>query len=206
MSERLPYEQLEDEKLIDLLRSGDTAAEETLYARHKQTVLRKARTYFLVGADREDIIQEGMIGLHKAVCDYRSMHETSFRVFAELCIKRQIISAVKSATRKKHLPLNTYVSLNRTVTQDEDERALIDVLESSVVTDPEEMLIGREKLNAVARGIKEALTPLERRTLGLYLAGHSYRQIADALGRQPKSVDNAIQRVKRKLEECLKNE
>lgn len=205
MSERINYEQLTDEALIDLVRQRDFDAEEALYVRYKQIVRSKARAYFLIGADREDIIQEGMIGLYKAVLDFDPTRETSFHVFAELCITRQIINAIKAATRKKHRPLNTYVSLSYTLTQEEDNRTLLNMLENSVhVADPEELLIGRENIEALARGIEEALTPLERRSLCLYLAGLSYQQIADALGRQTKSVDNAIQRVKRKLEEKLK--
>ena len=135
---------LTDEALITALRDGDGAAEEALYARYKQVVRSKARSYFLVGADREDIIQEGMIGLYKAVCDYEPEKQTSFRAFSELCITRQIISAIKSATRKKHMPLNTYVSLNRSVFEGDSDRTLIDMLAGTHVSDPEELFIGRE--------------------------------------------------------------
>ena len=198
------YEALSDEDLLSLHRAGDARAEEALYARYKQIVRSKARTYFLIGADREDIIQEGMIGLYKAVVDYQFDKNASFRSFAELCITRQIISAIKAATRKKHVPLNTYISFNRPTYEGENERPLIDVLTSTRISDPEEVLIGRENYAAVADSIEHSLSKLERNALGLYLYGYSYQQIADMLQITTKSVDNAIQRVKKKLEARLK--
>ena len=197
------YEALSDEDLLSLHRAGDARAEEALYARYKQIVRSKARTYFLIGADREDIIQEGMIGLYKAVVDYQFDKNASFRSFAELCITRQIISAIKAATRKKHVPLNTYISFNRPAYESENERPLIDVLTSTRISDPEEVLIGRENYAAVADSIEHSLSKLERDVLGLYLYGYSYQQIADYLQITTKSVDNAIQRVKKKLESRL---
>ena len=197
------YEALTDEELLTRHRAGDPLAEETLYARYKQIVRSKARMYFLVGADREDIIQEGMIGLYKAVLDYQFDRQASFRAFAELCITRQIISAIKSATRKKHIPLNTYISFNRSVFEGDNERPLIDVLTSTRITDPEEVLIGRENYAAVADSIEHSLSKLERGALELYLLGYSYQQIASMLNISTKSVDNAIQRVKKKLEARL---
>ncbi|MDO4572982.1 MAG: RNA polymerase sporulation sigma factor SigH [Clostridia bacterium] len=199
----MDYSALGDEELITRLRGGDKRAEEALYIRYKQAVRSKARAYFLVGADREDIIQEGMIGLYKAVCDYEFDKQASFRGFAELCITRQIITAIKSATRKKHMPLNTYVSLNRSVYEGENERMLVDVLSGSHVSDPEALYIGRENYKAVARSIEESLSRLEKDALGLYLQGYSYQQIAEALHKSTKCVDNAIQRVKKKLERQL---
>ena len=198
------YDSLTDDELLRLHRAGDARAEETLYARYKQIVRSKARTYFLVGADHEDIIQEGMIGLYKAVMDYQFDKAASFRGFAELCITRQIITAIKSATRKKHVPLNTYISFNRSVYEGENERPLIDVLTSTRISDPEEVLIGRESYAAVADSIEHSLSKLEHNALGLYLYGYSYQQIADMLQITTKSVDNAIQRVKKKLEARLK--
>ena len=197
------YDYMTDDELLRLHRAGDARAEETLYARYKQIVRSKARTYFLVGADHEDIIQEGMIGLYKAVMDYQFDKAASFRGFAELCITRQIITAIKAATRKKHIPLNTYISFNRSVYEGETERPLIDVLTSTRMTDPEEVLIGRENYAAVADSIEHSLSKLEHNALGLYLYGYSYQQIADALQVTTKSVDNAIQRVKKKLEARL---
>lgn len=197
------YDSMTDDELLRLHRAGDARAEETLYARYKQIVRSKARTYFLVGADHEDIIQEGMIGLYKAVMDYQFDKAASFRGFAELCITRQIITAIKSATRKKHVPLNTYISFNRSVYEGENERPLIDVLTSTRISDPEEVLIGRESYAAVADSIEHSLSKLEHNALGLYLYGYSYQQIADMLQITTKSVDNAIQRVKKKLEARL---
>ena len=199
----ISYESVSDEELLSMQRAGDKRAEDTLYARYKQIVRSKARTYFLIGADREDIIQEGMIGLYKAVLDYQTDRQASFRSFAELCITRQIISAIKSATRKKHMPLNSYISFNRSVFDGDNERPLIDVLTSTRMTDPEEVLIGRENYAAVADSIEHSLSKLEQNALGFYLDGYSYQQIADALGVTTKSVDNAIQRVKKKLEARL---
>lgn len=198
------YEALSDEELLTRQRAGDARAEDALYARYKQIVRSKARTYFLIGADREDIIQEGMIGLYKAILDYQFDRQASFRSFAELCISRQIISAIKRATRKKHIPLNTYISFHHPASDGDNERPLIDVLTSTRITDPEEVLLGRENYAAVADSIEHSLSRLEHSALGLYLYGYSYQQIADALQISAKSVDNAIQRVKKKLETRLK--
>lgn len=197
------YDACTDEQLIDLIRAGDRVAEELLYTKYKQVVRSCARTYFLVGADREDILQEGMIGLYKAVCDYDSTKQTSFRSFAELCITRQIISAIKSATRKKHIPLNTYISFNRTIYDGDSERTLVDVLAGAKVSDPAELVIGQESYDDISQRIQKELSHLERTVLQLYLSGYSYQQIADALQRSPKAVDNAIQRVKKKFEALL---
>ena len=173
------YAALGDEELLRRLRAGDADAEEALYMRYKP-VVRQPRAHVFSSWARtgEDIIQEGMIGLYKAVCDYEFDKQASFRVFAELCITRQIITAIKSATRKKHIPLNTYVSLSRPVYDDgESERTLIDVLQTARVSDPEEALIGRESYEAIARDIETILSPLERQSLALYLQGLSYQQI-----------------------------
>ena len=199
------FENMTDEELVRLAQEGDNDALEYLLNKYKNFVRSKARSYFLIGADHEDIVQEGMIGLYKAIRDFRPDKLSSFRAFAELCITRQIITAIKSATRKKHIPLNTYVSLSRPVYEDGDgERTLIDVLETTRISDPEEALIGRESYEAVARDIENALSKLEREALSLYLQGLSYQQIAAAMGRSTKCVDNAIQRVKKKLEERLR--
>ena len=182
-------EELSDEELIALSRSGEAWAEEALCERHKNLVRIKARPYFLIGADREDLLQEGMIGLYKAVRDYEPGHDMSFRSFAELCIVRQIITAIKQATRKKHVPLNTYISFYK-ATDDENERTLI---------------ISRESMTDMTKMLDTMLTPLEKDVLELFLEGHSYQEIAAALGRRPKTVDNALQRIKKKLEAYLKS-
>lgn len=158
---------------------------------------------FLIGADREDIIQEGMIGLYKAIRDYNKDKLTSFKAFAELCITRQIITAIKTATRQKHIPLNSYVSLNKPIYDDESDRTLLDVLSGVKVTDPEELIISREELSYMESKIGEILSNLEWEVLTSYLDGKTYQEIAVDLDRHVKSIDNALQRVKRKLERYL---
>ena len=198
-------ERRSDEALLALLRQGDEDAEWELYDRYKPLVRARARTFFLVGADNEDLVQEGMLGLYKAVCEYDPTKNAAFRSFAELCITRQILTAIKGATRKKHQPLNTYVSLNQPVYEPgSTDRTLMDVLSGMGVSDPEEMLIGRENMEAMARDIEEKLSSLEKQVLGLYLKGLSYQQIGQFLNKPPKSIDNAIQRVKKKLEEHIR--
>ena len=163
----------------------------------------KARSYFLIGADHEDIVQEGMIGLYKAIRDYRPDKLSSFRAFAELCITRQIITAIKTATRQKHIPLNSYVSLNKPLYDEESDRTLLDVIIEGRATNPEELIIGQEDLRNINHKIDEVLSGLEQEVLRAYLDGKSYQEIADNLGRHVKSIDNALQRVKRKLEKYL---
>lgn len=191
---------MNDEELIELVQSGDRLAEETLIMRYKNFVLAKSRSYFLVGADREDIVQEGMIGLFKSIRDYKVERLASFRAFAELCITRQIITAIKAATRQKHQPLNSYISLNRPIYDEESDRTLLDVLKGSKITNPEDLIISRETYDLIENQIKEMLSQLELDVLHEYLEGKSYQSIAEALDKHVKSVDNALQRVKRKLE------
>jgi len=197
------YLGLEDEELVGLVREGDELALEYMINKYKNFVRAKARSYFLIGADREDIIQEGMIGLYKAIRDFRSDKLASFRAFAELCITRQIITAIKTATRQKHIPLNSYVSLNKPIYDEESDRTLLDVLSGNRVTDPEELVISREEFIHIEQKMGEFLSELEWKVLMYYLEGKSYQEIADSLGRHVKSVDNALQRVKRKLERYL---
>ena len=190
---------LTDEELLARIREGDGEAEGLLYDRYKQLVRSRAHSYFLIGADHEDLVQEGMIGLYKAVCEYDESKAASFKSFAELCVTRQILSAIKQATRKKHGPLNNYVSLNRTETTD-GELTLLDTVRSLRVADPEEVVIGRENFDQLIRHLNKVLSPMEQRVLNLYLCGYSYPQIAEKLEKPSKSIDNAMQRVKRKLE------
>ena len=197
------YISLEDDQLVMLVREGDEVALEYMINKYKNFVRAKARSYFLIGADREDIIQEGMIGLYKAIRDFRSDKLASFRAFAELCITRQIITAIKTATRQKHIPLNSYVSLNKPIYDEESDRTLLDVLSGSKVTDPEELVISREEFIHIEQKMGEFLSELEWQVLMYYLEGKSYQEIADSLGRHVKSIDNALQRVKRKLERYL---
>jgi len=197
------YDDMSDEDIVEEARTGDPEAIEYLITKYKNFVRVKAKAYFLVGADKEDIIQEGMIGLFKATRDYRRDKLTSFKAFAELCITRQIITAIKTATRQKHIPLNSYVSLNKPLYDDESDRTLLDVISGGKVTDPEELIISSEKLYSMENKIVELLSDLEWEVLMAYLDGKSYQEIADELKRHVKSIDNALQRVKRKLERYL---
>ncbi len=192
-----------DEDIVNEAKDGDTIALEFLINKYKNFVKAKARSYFLIGADREDIIQEGMIGLYKAIRDFRGDKLSSFRAFAELCITRQIITAIKTATRQKHIPLNSYVSLNKPIYDEDSDRTLLDVLSGTKITDPEELMINREEYNDIEYKMGEILSDLEWKVLTLYLEGKSYQEIAEDLERHVKSIDNALQRVKRKLERYL---
>lgn len=192
-----------DEDVIKDAKAGDAVALEFLINKYKSFVRAKARTYFLIGADREDIIQEGLIGLYKAIRDFRGDKLSSFRAFAELCITRQIITAIKTATRQKHIPLNSYVSLNKPIFDEESDRTLLDVISEENISDPEEMIINREEFNGIEVKMGEILSGLEWEVLSLYLQGKSYQEVAVDLDRHVKSIDNALQRVKRKLEKYL---
>lgn len=194
----------EDEELVEQIRSGDDAALENLMNKYKSFVRAKSRSYFLIGGDHEDIVQEGMIGLYKAIRDYKGDKLSSFRAFAELCITRQIITAIKTATRQKHLPLNSYVSLDKPIYDEDSERTLLDVLCGSKMSDPEELFINQEEFDDIETKIQEILSDLEQKVLMLYLDGRSYQEISTELNRHVKSIDNALQRVKRKLERHIK--
>lgn len=197
------YASMVDEDVVIDAKTGDDRALEYLINKYKSFVRAKARTYFLIGADREDIIQEGMIGLYKAIRDFRGDKLSSFRAFAELCITRQIITAIKTATRQKHIPLNSYVSLNKPIFEEESDRTLLDVISEESISDPEEMIINREEFSGIEDRMSEILSGLEWEVLSLYLQGRSYQEIAEDLDRHIKSIDNALQRVKRKLEKYL---
>lgn len=201
----LTYAEMLDEDIVDLAQQGEQFAVEFLVDKYKNFVRAKARSYFLIGADKEDIIQEGMIGLFKAIRDYKLDKLTSFRAFAELCITRQIITAIKTATRQKHIPLNSYVSLNKPVYDEESDRTLIDILSTTRITNPEEIIISREEFVFIEKKMGEILSSLEWKVLMAYLEGKSYQEIAVDLKRHVKSIDNALQRVKRKLEKYLED-
>jgi RNA polymerase sporulation-specific sigma factor len=196
-------EQFEDEVLVERVHQGDSDALDFLIHKYQNFVRAKARSYFLVGADKEDIIQEGMIGLYKAIRDFKEDKLTSFKAFAELCITRQMITAIKTATRQKHIPLNSYVSLDKPIYDDESDRTLMDVISGTKATDPEELIINREEVDDIEIKMAELLSDLERKVLVLYLDGRSYQEISEELNRHVKSIDNALQRVKRKLERYL---
>lgn len=192
-----------DEEIVMDAKQGDIFCQEYLINKYENFVKAKAKSYFLIGADKEDIYQEGMIGLYKAIRDFNPDKLSSFKAFAELCITRQIITAIKTATRQKHIPLNTYVSLNKPIYDDESDRTLLDILSGVKITDPEELVISKEEVKNISNEIGDILSDLEMKVLTLYLNGKSYQEIAIDLGRCSKSIDNALQRVKRKLEKCL---
>jgi RNA polymerase sporulation-specific sigma factor len=187
--------------LILAAQAGDESASAALVSKYRSFVRCKARSYFLAGADRDDVIQEGMIGLYKAIRDYRAERQSSFRSFAELCVTRQLITAIKTASRQKHTPLNSYVSLQRSASaEDEGDRVLSDILAARDVCDPADIVISAWEAASIKQGFTEALSEFESEVLRLYVDGKSYNEIADSLGRHAKSVDNALQRIKRKVE------
>lgn len=198
------YPSLADEELVELAKLSDELASDELYHRYKNTVRRKARPYFLVGADRDDLLQEGMIGFFKAVRDYDRAKNDSFRPFAEICIVRQILTAVKQATRLKHSPLNQYESLYGPVFDADSDRQLMDVIGVSSALDPAELFLKNEFSKDFEAVIDTELTDFERAVLDRYLDGMSYAKIAQELERTPKAVDNALQRIRKKLEKALK--
>lgn len=200
------YSEMLDEELVASAKSGDDLASEYLINKYRNFVRVKAKAYFLIGADREDIIQEGMIGLYKAIRDFRADKLSSFRAFAELCITRQIITAIKTATRQKHIPLNSYISLNKPIYDEDSDRTLLDVISSIKVSDPEELVINQEASATMRERIRKNLSELECKVLTAYLEGKSYQEMANELNRHVKSIDNALQRVKRKLERNLEGE
>jgi RNA polymerase sporulation-specific sigma factor len=195
-----------DEELAKAAQAADGEAEAVLLTRYRPFVRSKARSYFLIGGDDQDVVQEGMIGLFKAIRDYDPTQQMSFRGFAELCITRQLISAVKSATRYKHGPLNSYVSFSRSVGEDDEgERVLADVLPATPQSDPAERLTSAERVRDLQAYVDEALSDLEVEVLRMYVEGRSYVEIADTLRRRTKSVDNALQRIKRKIDSHLRD-
>lgn len=199
----IEFKDKSDEEVVSEAQKGNNRAQEYLIAKYENFVKSKAKSYFLIGADKEDIYQEGMIGFYKAIRDFKPDKFTSFKAFAEICVTRQIITAIKTATRQKHIPLNTYVSLNKPIYEDESDRTLIDVLSSIAISDPEELIISQEQMEYIEEEIAKVLSELELEVLTSYLDGKSYQEIASDLDRHEKSIDNALQRVKRKLEKCL---
>lgn len=204
-----PFSQLSDETLVRLIQEKkDTPEalqlEEEMFRRYMGVIRSKAHHYFLMGGDRDDIIQEGMIGLYKAIRDYRPEHDTLFRSFADLCITRQMITAIKMATRKKHQPLNSYVSLDQPISpNDENERSLFDIFDLLAEESPEDQLLSNESLAAIQKQIQEILSPFEQEVLEQFVKGKQYQEIATTLGRTPKAIDNALQRIRKKLESRL---
>ena len=195
----LDFETAEESLILALAKDGNTRAVEFLLNKYKNLVKSKSRTYFLIGAEKSDIIQEGMIGLYKAIKDYNPQSGSSFRTFADLCITRQIITAVKTATRLKHMPLNSYISLNKN-SNDENDDSPIESIREVFHPDPEEIMINKERLTMLETKLKESLSKYEIAVLNCYISGKSYTEIASELKRSEKSIDNALQRIKKKLE------
>ena len=197
MSEK--YKAFTDDELVTMARNGDVDAEEYLIQKYRDTAKSRARLYFMVGGDKEDIVQEGMIGIFKAIRSYDPEKEASFRTFAELCISRQIITAIKQAGRLKHSPLNTSVSLWKQVSEEDNGNTLADILSSDSNSDPETVLLLTEIIDYVTKEDSKVFSELEMKVWMEYIQGKSCAQIAEEMGRTPKSVDNAIQRTKRKI-------
>lgn len=199
------YDRMTDEQLLCDYKNGNQEIMDYLMVKYKSMVRKKARAMYLLGGENEDLIQEGMIGLIKAVRDFDVTQKTSFSSFAELCVSRQMYSAIEASNRKKHLPLNSYVSLYEDSEQVGEGRSLplIDTIESSKENDPEVLYFGKEYTEAFAEQLKELLSPLENHVLYLHLKGTDYRTIAELLGKSPKSVDNALQRIKTKAQKIL---
>ncbi|HEX8581846.1 MAG TPA: RNA polymerase sporulation sigma factor SigH [Acidimicrobiales bacterium] len=201
-----PLVDLSDPDLAARAQGGDEHALQVLLDRYRRFARARSRGYFLVGGDGEDLEQEALIGLYKAIRDFRPEHQSSFRAFAELCITRQIITAIKTATRQKHQPLNQYVSLSAPARDDADERCVDDLLEDVRSSDPAEAVVAAERLASVRTSMAALLSELEVDVLRLYVEGKSYQEIGVALGRHAKSIDNALQRIKRKLDHHLRAE
>ncbi len=197
------FEKMTEEDVLSLAKSGDGNAIEYVLEKYRNFVRAKSRTYFLIGADREDIIQEGMIGLYKAVRDFNPDSGANFRSFADLCITRQIITAIKTATRQKHMPLNSYISLNKPAYDEDGENTLINSVTEKHRFDPEEIMINRERFKILEESLVKTLSSYETKVLKRYLSGSSYTVIASELGKSEKSIDNALQRIKKKLEKLV---
>ena len=201
--QRNRYEMLTDENLIEELRGGDSAITDFIMNKYKPMVRKKARAMFLLGGENEDLIQEGMIGLFKAIRDYETRQGTSFASFAELCVSRQMYSAIEASQRKKHLPLNSYVSLYEESVEEGKKVPLIDTIEPVRDNDPEVLYLGKKFTEVFIEQLKDTLSPLENHVLYLHLMGTDYKTIAELLGKSPKSIDNALQRIKAKAEKML---
>lgn len=206
----MQYDGVSDEELILQLRDGDQAVTDYIMNKYKNLVRKKARTMFILGGDSDDLIQEGMIGLFKAIRDYDAGRDASFFTFADLCIMRQMYTAVQASGRKKHAPLNSYISIYSDSAEKEGsgdggkEAALVDVIASKEEKNPEEVLIDRENVENIERAIQEELSGFERQVLDLFMTGIGYVEIARILGRDEKSTDNALQRIKSKLKKYLR--
>ena len=194
---------MSDDELLELINKKDTDALDFLICKYKDLVNSKVNKYFIIGAEKEDIVQEGLIGLYKAIKDYKPDKQNSFKSFANLCIERQLITAIKSSNRQKHMPLNSYLSLNMTAFENEDgnnDTQIVDVLENTVIEDPLDTITKKEYFSSVENVIDSSLSDFEKKVLNRYVQGESYVKIAERLDAPVKSVDNAIQRIRKKTE------
>ncbi len=201
----LNYEGKTDLELIRLSRENDSYAEETLLERYKNLVKIKARTYYIIGADKDDLIQEGTIGLFKAIRDYKENNDSTFFSFADLCVTRQIMTAIKTANRQKHIPLNYSISLNRNIYDEEENTTYLELLSDGNLTNPETLFIGNEERENIEAKILKSLSKLEKQVLIYHIKGLKYTEIARILGKEDKSVDNALQRIKKKVANIFKD-
>ena len=209
MDYNLDYNNMSDEELINSIRADDKKALEFLICKYKDLVNSKVNKYFIIGAEKEDIVQEGLIGLYKAIKDYKPDKQNSFKSFANLCIERQLITAIKSSNRQKHMPLNSYLSLNMTAFENEDgnnDTQIVDVLENTVIEDPLDTITKKEYFSSVENVIDSSLSDFEKKVLNRYVQGESYVKIAERLDAPVKSVDNAIQRIRKKTAKNIQAE
>lgn len=192
-----------DNNYICEIKKGNVDALNKIMEKYKNYVYLKAKPFFMVGAEKEDIIQEGMIGLFKAIKSYNNAKDVSFKSFADLCIKRQIMTAIKTSTRQKHIPLNSYISLNKTAFDEDDDRAIIEMIDTDTVPDPLETVTTKEKYQKIGTKMSEVLSDFEQKVFSEYINGESYVSIAQKLNSHPKAIDNAVQRIKRKFEKYI---
>jgi RNA polymerase sporulation-specific sigma factor len=208
MASKKIYDTLSDKEIIERIRNGDQPAMDYLLEKYKYLVRNKAKALFLIGGDRDDLIQEGMIGLYKAIRDFQNDKDNSFFSFADLCISRQIYSAIKASNRKKNIPLNTYISLYTPAYGEngdsEDKESLVDIIHQKNVSNPEELVIDKENSSMIEYELVRRLSKLEKQVLDLYMQDLKYVQIAEVLGKEPKTIDNALTRIKTKLNQVLK--
>lgn len=203
--EEQKYKALRDEEIVRLAQNGDKNASEFITAKYLPYVRNKARAYFLVGGEVDDIMQEGLIGLYEAIKDFSDNKQASFKTFMDICVTRQIMTALKAASRQKHIPLNTSVSLNKPMFVEDANKSYLDMLITSKVDNPESLYIDGEKTEEIGKEIRNSLSDFEYRVLRLYLQGVSYLKIADVLNKEEKAIDNAIQRIRKKLSRNLEN-
>lgn len=203
MFEDKKYKSLSDEEVVSLAQNGDKRASEFITTKYLPYVRNKSRAYYLVGGEVEDIMQEGLIGLYEAIKDYSDNKQATFKTFMDICVTRQIMTALKAASRQKHIPLNTYVSLNKPLFQEETDRNFQDTLITEKIEDPESLFIDIEKTLEINKEIERSLSDFEYKVLRLYLQGVSYVRIAKVLEKEEKAIDNAIQRIRKKLSKNL---